>query len=79
MRRLPVRTSRSRASGGGLRVQLETLSDELIVLADNLRERVAAVEEAAFLLTVAWPAGAGAWQQELIGKHLEESSTPDRQ
>jgi hypothetical protein len=31
-----------------------------IVPGDNLREPVTAMEEAAFLLTVAWPAGAGA-------------------
>jgi quercetin dioxygenase-like cupin family protein len=43
---------------------------ELIVLADNLRERVTAVEETAFLVTVAWPAGAGAWQQEVISGHV---------
>ena len=32
----------------------------LIVLAENLREPVTAIDEAAFLVTVAWPAGAGA-------------------
>ena len=42
---------------------------ELIVLADNLRERITAVEDTAFLLTVAWPAGAGAWEQEMTGRH----------
>ena len=41
---------------------------ELIVLADNLRERITALEETAFLLTVAWPAGAGAWEQEMTGR-----------
>ena len=46
---------------GRLRVQVEGLPwevgvGELIVLADNLRERVTAVDETAFLLTVAWPA-----------------------
>lgn len=43
---------------------------ELVVLGDNLREPVKAVEETAFLITVAWPAGAGAWQQELTNRHL---------
>ena len=43
---------------------------ELIVLADNLRERMTALEETAFLLTVAWPAGAGAWEQEMTGRQL---------
>jgi quercetin dioxygenase-like cupin family protein len=48
----------------------EVGAGELMVLADNLRERVTALEETAFLITVAWPAGAGAWQQELSGRHL---------
>ncbi len=43
---------------------------ELIVLADNLREPVTALEETAFLLTVAWPAGAGAWGEEVTGGHV---------
>jgi quercetin dioxygenase-like cupin family protein len=43
---------------------------ELIVLADNLREPITALEETAFLLTVAWPPGAGAWAQELSGGHV---------
>jgi len=37
---------------------------DLIVLGDNLREPVTAMEEAAFLVTVAWPAGAGASEHE---------------
>ena len=36
----------------------------VMVLGENLREPVSAVEEAAFLVTVAWPAGAGASAQE---------------
>ena len=43
---------------------------ELIALADNLREPITALEETAFLLTVAWPAGAGAWEQEMAGGHI---------
>jgi quercetin dioxygenase-like cupin family protein len=45
-------------------------SGELIVLGDNLREPITAIEETAFLLTVAWPAGAGAWEQEMSGGHV---------
>ena len=50
---------------GGLRVQAEGEQwvlgpGDLMVLAENLREPVVASEEAAFLVTVAWPAGAGA-------------------
>jgi quercetin dioxygenase-like cupin family protein len=37
---------------------------DLIVLGENLREPVTAIEEAAFLVTVAWPAGAGASEHE---------------
>ncbi len=37
---------------------------DLIVLEENLREPVTAVEEAAFLVTIAWPFGAGAAEQE---------------
>jgi quercetin dioxygenase-like cupin family protein len=37
---------------------------ELIVLGENLHEPVTAIEEAAFLVTVAWPAGAGASEHE---------------
>ncbi len=37
---------------------------ELIALGQNLREPVQALERSAFLLTVAWPEGAGAWDQE---------------
>jgi quercetin dioxygenase-like cupin family protein len=43
---------------------------QLIVLADNLREPITALEETAFLLTVAWPAGAGAWEQEMTSGQL---------
>ncbi len=37
---------------------------DLVVLEENLREPVTAVEEAAFLVTIAWPLGAGAEEQE---------------
>ena len=54
---------------GRLRIQSEgqqwDLSPhELIVLEDNLREPLTATEESAFLVTVAWPAGAGASERE---------------
>jgi quercetin dioxygenase-like cupin family protein len=60
---------------GGLRLQSEgELREigpgELVVLGANLREPITAVEESAFLVTVAWPAGAGAWQQEATNHHL---------
>lgn len=50
---------------GRLRVQTEGEQWELgprdlIVLGENLREPVTATEQTAFLVTVAWPAGAGA-------------------
>jgi quercetin dioxygenase-like cupin family protein len=37
---------------------------DLIALGENLHEPVTALEETAFLVTVSWPAGAGAWEQE---------------
>jgi quercetin dioxygenase-like cupin family protein len=43
---------------------------ELIVLGRNLREPVQAIERSTFLLTVAWPEGAGAWRQEATSGHL---------
>jgi quercetin dioxygenase-like cupin family protein len=43
---------------------------ELVVLGENLREPVTAVAETAFLVTVSWPAGAGAWEQEVTNQHL---------
>jgi quercetin dioxygenase-like cupin family protein len=54
---------------GRLRVQADGNGQELgpgevIVLERNLREPVQSVERSAFLLTVVWPAGAGAWSQE---------------
>jgi quercetin dioxygenase-like cupin family protein len=54
---------------GRVRVQAESEQwdlgpHDLIVLGENLREPVTAMEEAAFLVTVAWPAGAGASEQK---------------
>jgi quercetin dioxygenase-like cupin family protein len=37
---------------------------DLVVLEENLHEPVTAVEDAAFLVTIAWPFGAGAGEQE---------------
>jgi quercetin dioxygenase-like cupin family protein len=44
--------------------QWELRPGDLIVLEENLREPVTAVEEAAFLVTIAGPAGAGASEHE---------------
>ena len=54
---------------GRLRVQadsrvLEARPGDLVVLGENLRQPIQAEEDAAFLVTVAWPEGAGAWEQE---------------
>jgi quercetin dioxygenase-like cupin family protein len=54
---------------GRLRTQVdgtvhELAPGEIIVLAENLREPMQAVERCAFLVTVSWPEGAGAWPQE---------------
>lgn len=65
---LEVLAGRLRVQSGG--DPWEVGAGELIVLADNLREPITALEETAFLLTVAWPAGAGAWDQELTGGHV---------
>jgi quercetin dioxygenase-like cupin family protein len=72
------------ASNGGCTVQViegrlrmhvdgnihELGSGEVIVLEENLREPIQAAERSAFLITVAWPEGAGAWSQEQAqGRH----------
>jgi quercetin dioxygenase-like cupin family protein len=54
---------------GRLRVQTDGQVHELgpgevTVLAENLHEPIQAAERAAFLVTVAWPEGAGAWAEE---------------
>jgi quercetin dioxygenase-like cupin family protein len=54
---------------GRLRVQadtrvLEATPGDLVVLGENLREPIRAEEDSLFLVTVAWPEGAGAWEQE---------------
>jgi quercetin dioxygenase-like cupin family protein len=60
---------------GHLRLQvdgqtLDVRPDELVVLSENLREPAQAVDDCAFLVTVAWPEGAGAWEQEARSGHL---------
>ncbi len=48
----------------------ELAAGELMPLDENLREPVRAVDQSAFLITVAWPAGAGAWSQEAASGRL---------
>ena len=60
---------------GRLRMQadtrvLEATSGDLVVLGENLREPIRAEEDSLFLVTVAWPEGAGAWEQEATAGHL---------
>jgi len=43
---------------------------ELIILADNLRKPVEALENSTLLAVVAWPDGAGAWDVEAANGHL---------
>jgi quercetin dioxygenase-like cupin family protein len=54
---------------GQMRVQVEgeqrhLEAGDVIVLGENLREPVSAAGEAAFLVTVAWPSGAGALEHD---------------
>ena|SRR5437762_11794786 len=54
---------------GNLRVQMDGQIHELgpgqvAILAENLHEPIQAGERSAFLVTVAWPEGAGAWSEE---------------
>jgi quercetin dioxygenase-like cupin family protein len=60
---------------GRLRVQADGEEWELapgdpVALGHNLREPVRAIEQSAFLVTVAWPEGAGAWSQEASAGRL---------
>jgi len=48
----------------------ELAPGDLVALSHNLLEPVRAIERAAFLVTVAWPEGAGAWGQEASTGHL---------
>jgi quercetin dioxygenase-like cupin family protein len=54
-----------RMSAGGQDVQAN--AGELVLMSENLREPIQAVDDAAFLLTIAWPEGAGADDQAEVG------------
>jgi quercetin dioxygenase-like cupin family protein len=43
---------------------------DLIILAENLRKPVEAIEDSTMLAVVAWPDGAGAWDLEAANGHL---------
>jgi quercetin dioxygenase-like cupin family protein len=43
---------------------------ELIILSENLRKPVEALEDSTLLAVVAWPDGAGAWNGEAANGHL---------
>jgi quercetin dioxygenase-like cupin family protein len=45
-------------------------SGEMMVFEHNLREPIQAAERSAFLITVVWPEGAGAWSQEQASGRL---------
>jgi quercetin dioxygenase-like cupin family protein len=48
----------------------ELNAGELMVMEQNLHEPIQAADRSAFLLTVYWPEGAGAWSQEQAqGRH----------
>ncbi|MBV8714271.1 MAG: hypothetical protein JOZ65_04310, partial [Chloroflexi bacterium] len=48
----------------------ELKAGELMVLEQNLHEPIQAADRSAFLITVYWPEGAGAWSQEQAqGRH----------
>ena len=60
---------------GRLRVRIdgdewELAPGDLVALGHNVREPVRAIEPSAFLVTVAWPEGAGAWGQEASSGRL---------
>jgi quercetin dioxygenase-like cupin family protein len=65
---LQVLDGRVRVSADG-RVQ-EVRAGELVALSQNLRDPVEALEAASFILTVAWPEGAGAWDEEASREQL---------
>jgi quercetin dioxygenase-like cupin family protein len=77
-------TIQSEASNGGATVQVlegrlrmsingtirELGPGQMIALEQNLREPIQAAERSVFLVTVAFPEGAGAWsQEEASGRH----------
>jgi|SRR5215207_930351 len=59
---LQVLDGRLRVQAGG---QISELGPgHVVVLGENLHEPIQATELSAFLVTVAWPEGAGAWSEE---------------
>lgn len=60
---------------GRVRVQVdgnvhELSANDMMVFEQNLHEPIQAAERSAFLITVSWPEGAGAWSQEQAqGRH----------
>lgn len=48
----------------------EVSAGELVVLGKNLHDPLRAMEDAVLLVTIAWPEGAGAWDQEARAGHL---------
>lgn len=60
---------------GRMRLQVDGQAQELgqgeiVILAENLKEPIEALEDCAFLLTVAWDQGAGASNQEAARSHV---------
>jgi len=51
-------------------VRIFVEAGDLIILADNLRKPVEALEDSTLLAVVAWPDGAGAWDGEAANGHL---------
>lgn len=65
---LQVLQGRVAVQAGGQSTELGP--GELLILPENLREPLRAVEDSTFLVTVAWQEGAGAWdQEERQGQH----------
>lgn len=55
---------------GGQSSTSELRAGDLLVLPDNLREPIRAVDTSTLLVTIAWAEGAGAWdEEEQEGKH----------
>jgi quercetin dioxygenase-like cupin family protein len=65
---LQILSGRLRITTDGVAIQAGP--GNLVILCDNLREPIVAEEESLFLVTVAWPEGAGAWSQEVAAGRL---------
>jgi quercetin dioxygenase-like cupin family protein len=50
--------------------ELKVERGDLVALSENLRGPIGADEDTAIIVTVAWPEGAGAWDQEARSGHL---------